>query len=172
MQCCKWGKVPSAACALCGHPAETQSHIQCLCPVLKEAQIQAHHNMAHRLLKGIEDSTDGWIIVTEQTVEGLQGLPQQEEQIDSWQRTWDEVTDELLEGEEGPADANTAVRRKRPDAWAKSSVFSSSNLRCRITMGPSSAAPSGVGGENRHTRSVVEAHMIRTNGTRSCNNLK
>ena len=40
----KWGVVPSAACALCGHPAETQSHIQCLCPALKEARIRAHHN--------------------------------------------------------------------------------------------------------------------------------
>jgi ribonuclease HI len=116
----KWGRVPSAACALCGHPAETQSHIQCLCPALKEARIRAHHNMAHRLWKGIEDSTNEWIIVTEQTVEGLQGLPQPEEQIDAWQRAWDEVTNELLEGEEGPADADTAVRRKRPDAWAVS----------------------------------------------------
>jgi hypothetical protein len=92
--------------------------------------------MAHRLWKGIEDSTNGWIIVTEQTVEGLQGLPQQEEQIDAWQLAWDEVTDELLEGEEGPADADTAVRQKRPDAWAVSwetQRFSSSNLRCRMT---------------------------------------
>jgi hypothetical protein len=40
----KWGIVPSAACALCGHPAETQSHIQCLCPALKEARIRAQHN--------------------------------------------------------------------------------------------------------------------------------
>jgi hypothetical protein len=30
----KWGRVPSAACALCGHPAETQNHIiKCLCRV-------------------------------------------------------------------------------------------------------------------------------------------
>jgi hypothetical protein len=112
--------MPSATCALCGHPEETQSHIQCLCPALKEAWIRAHHNMAHRLWKGIEDTTNEWIIVTEQTVEGLQGLPQPEEQIDAWQRAWNEVTGELLEGEEGPADANTAVRRKRPDAWAVS----------------------------------------------------
>ncbi len=49
--------------------------------------------MAHQLWKGIEDSTNGWIIVTEQTVEGLQGLQQPEEQIDALQRAWDEVTD-------------------------------------------------------------------------------
>ena len=41
----KWNIVPSAACALCGHPAETQSHIQCLCPALKQARIRAHHNL-------------------------------------------------------------------------------------------------------------------------------
>jgi hypothetical protein len=78
--------------------------------------------MANWLWKGIEDSTNMCIIVTEQTVEGLQGLPQPEEQIDAWQRAWDEVTDELLEGEEVPADAraDTAVRRKRPDAWVVS----------------------------------------------------
>jgi hypothetical protein len=61
---------------------------------------RAPHNMAHRLWKGIEDSTNGWIIVTEQTVEGLQGLQQPEVQINAWQGAWDEVTDELLEGEE------------------------------------------------------------------------
>jgi hypothetical protein len=41
LQKSRWGIVPSAACALCGHPAETQSHIQCLCPALKEARIRA-----------------------------------------------------------------------------------------------------------------------------------
>jgi hypothetical protein len=33
-------------------------------------------------------------------VEGLQGLQQPEVQINAWQGAWDEVTDELLEGEE------------------------------------------------------------------------
>jgi hypothetical protein len=79
----KWGVVPLAACSLCCHPAEIQSHIQCLCPALKEARILAHHNMAQLLWKGMEDSTNGWIIVTEQTVVGLQGLQQPEEQIDA-----------------------------------------------------------------------------------------
>jgi hypothetical protein len=45
----KWGMVSSAACALCGALAETQSHIQCLCPALKDVCILAHHNLAHRL---------------------------------------------------------------------------------------------------------------------------
>ncbi len=51
-------------------------------------------------------------------VAGLQGLPQQEEQIEAWQRAWDEVDDLHLEDEEVQADANMAAQRKRPDAWA------------------------------------------------------
>jgi hypothetical protein len=51
------------------------------------------------LWKGIEDSTNGWIIITEQTVAGLQGLLQPEDQIYEWQRAWDEVTDLHLEEE-------------------------------------------------------------------------
>ncbi len=108
--------VPSAACALCGHPTETQSHNQCLCPALKEDRIRAHHNMAHLLWRGIEASTRGWTIAIEQTVAGNQGLQQPEDQIDAWQRAWDEVTDTTLESEEERADTDT--QRKRPDTWA------------------------------------------------------
>ncbi len=73
-------------------------------------------NMAQRLWKGIKDSTKGWTIVTEQTVAGLQGLPQPEEQIDAWQRAEDEVDDLHLEGKEVQADADMAAQWKRPDA--------------------------------------------------------
>jgi hypothetical protein len=68
----KWGIAPSAACSLCGHPAETQ-HVQCLCLALKEARIRAHHNLAQRLWKGIRDASKGWIITLEQTAARLQG---------------------------------------------------------------------------------------------------
>jgi hypothetical protein len=57
-------------------------------------------------------------MVTEQTVEGLQGLQQPEEQINTWQRAWNEVTYLDLEGEEVQANADMATQRKRPDAWA------------------------------------------------------
>jgi ribonuclease HI len=114
----KWRIVSSPACALCGHPAETQSHIQCLCPALQEARIRAHHNIAKRLWQGIMAVTKEWVITTEQTVEGLLGLPQPEGQIDEWQRAWDELTDVHLEGEGWETDAATAIQRKRPDAWA------------------------------------------------------
>ncbi len=43
----KWHIISSPACTLCGHPAETQSHIQYLCPALKEARTRAHHNIAN-----------------------------------------------------------------------------------------------------------------------------
>ena len=32
----QWRIVQSAACALCGHPTEAQSHIQCSCPALRK----------------------------------------------------------------------------------------------------------------------------------------
>ncbi len=74
--------------------------------------------MAQRLWKAIKNSNRGWTIVTEQTVAGLQGLPQPEEQIDAWQWAWDEANDLHLEGEVVQADADMAAERKRPDAWA------------------------------------------------------
>ena len=112
----------SAACALCGHPAETQSHIQCSCPALKEARIRAHHNLAQMLWKGISDATKQWVIAVEQTVSGLLGLEQPEEHIDAWQRAWDEISDPDLEGEgdDELADVEAGLQRKRPDAWAVS----------------------------------------------------
>ncbi len=46
----KWRSIISPpACTLCADQAETQSHIQCLSPALKEARIRAHHNIAKRL---------------------------------------------------------------------------------------------------------------------------
>ncbi len=76
---------------------------------------ESHWRTCSRLWKGIEDSTQGWTICVEQTVEGLQGLPQPEDQIDSIV-AWDEVTDMHLEGEEMQANADMT----RQDAWAVS----------------------------------------------------
>ena len=80
--------------------------------------IWAHHNLAHRLWKGIRDASKGWIITVEQTVAGLQGLPQPEALIDAWQRAWDEITDMELDGEGEHTDADAVAPRKQPDAWA------------------------------------------------------
>ncbi len=118
--------------ALCSHPAETQSHIQCLSGI--QGGPDPGHNMAQLLWKGIEDAAKQWTIVTEQTVAGLQGLPQPEERIDAWQQAWDEVDDLHLEVEEVQADADMAAQRKRPDA--------SSCLGCKL--GKSATAHTGV----------------------------
>ncbi len=74
----KWRIVSAPAFTLRGHPAGTQSHIQCLCPVLKKARIRAHHNTAKRLWQGIRAAAKGWVLIitTEQTVAGRQGLQQ------------------------------------------------------------------------------------------------
>ena len=114
----KWGVVPSAACRLCGHHAETQGHIQCFCPALREARIRAHHDLAQRLWKGITDATKAWMITTEKTVAGLQGLPQPEDCLGDWQRAWDEMVDAHLEGGEDGEGRAEDIQRKRPDAWA------------------------------------------------------
>ncbi len=75
----KWSVAPSAPCTLCGHPVETQSHIQFLCLALKEARIRAHHILVQMFWRGIEDASKWWIIAVDQTVVGLQGLTKQEE---------------------------------------------------------------------------------------------
>jgi hypothetical protein len=64
--------------------AATQPKRRAMCNarvLLKEARIRAHHNLAQRLWKGIRDASKGWIITTEQTVAGLQGMQQPEELI-------------------------------------------------------------------------------------------
>ena len=114
----KWGIVPSAACALCGCPAETQCHVQCWCPALQEARIKAHHSLAQRLWREIEDTTKKWVFVVEATVKTLRGLPQPIEHIDAWQRACDDIVDDDLEAVIDDAGGGSeSLRRKRPDAW-------------------------------------------------------
>ena len=113
-----WGIVPSAACALCACPAETQSHVQCWCPALQEARIKAHHSLAQRLWREIEDATKKWVFVVEATVETLWGLPQPIEHIDAWQRACDDIVDDDLEAAMGGAgEESVSLREKQPDAW-------------------------------------------------------
>jgi hypothetical protein len=69
-------------------------------------------------MEGYQGCLQGWIITTEQTVAGLQGLPQPEQLIPEWQRAWDELTDLKLDGEGEDMDTDAMIQRKRPDAWA------------------------------------------------------
>ncbi len=50
---CRWKQRATAACDLCAFPAETQSHIQCVCPALKEARIAAHHTLAGMVFNAV-----------------------------------------------------------------------------------------------------------------------
>ena len=70
----KWKLAPSPACTLCGSPAETMAHIQCICPALKEARIRAHHNLVERLWKRLGQTSTRVVIYREMTVESLNGL--------------------------------------------------------------------------------------------------
>ena len=118
----KWKLVRSAACALCGHAAETQSHIQCTCPALKGARIRAHHNLASTLWTGIATYGKDWVIGRELTVVGLQGLNPPSNRMDEWYRAMEEVEEEQLEVEVGEDEvqSSASMLRKRPDAWAVS----------------------------------------------------
>ncbi len=115
----KWKIRTSGACELCGAPAETQAHIQCVCVALKGARISAHHNLAGIVFSAIAAGGQGWMVYRELTLVGLQGLPVPAAAIAEWSRMCDEITDSDLET---VTDAERAlasgIRRKRPDGWA------------------------------------------------------
>ena len=117
----KWKIRTSGACDLCGAPAETQAHIQCVCVALKGARISAHHNLAGMVFSAIAAGGHGWMVYRELTLAGLQGLPVPAAAIAEWSRMWDEMTDRDLETATD-ADSERAlasgIRRKRPDGWA------------------------------------------------------
>ncbi len=78
--------------------------------------MQEHHNLAQRLWKDISDASEKFHICVEQTVDGLHGLPQPEEQIQERQLAWVELTDVQLEVQE--EDTEGIIQRKLPDTWA------------------------------------------------------
>lgn len=114
----KWGLTPSPGCVLCGHASETQTHIQCVCPALKEERIRVHHELAEYLWRSIERASQGWSFHREATVAGLNGITVPTDATDAWQRMCDDLADEdlVLVGED--AALSSSIRRKRPDAWA------------------------------------------------------
>ena len=71
----KWKIQTSGTCDLCGAPAETQAHIQCVCVALKGARISAHHNLAGMVFSAIAAGGQGWMVYRELTLAGLQSLP-------------------------------------------------------------------------------------------------
>ncbi len=52
-----------------------------------------------------------WVITVEQTMAGLQGLPQHEARIGDWRRACDKMTDAHMVGEDAQADTDAATQR-------------------------------------------------------------
>ena len=116
---CRWKLRPTASCDLCACPAETQAHIQCVCPALKGARIAAHHTLAGMVFDWVRDAKGGWSVHQELTVAGLRGIPVPEEATAAWHRMCDDLTERDMapEMDADPALAS-CIRRKRPDGWA------------------------------------------------------
>ena len=117
---CRWTLRATATCELCACPAETQAHIQCVCPALKGARIAAHHTLAGMIFDTVRDAGAGWTVHRELTVAGLLGIPVPEAAIHDWGRLCDELTDQVLTGTETAEELalTASIRRKRPDAIA------------------------------------------------------
>ena len=115
----RWKLRPAGSCDLCGAPAETQAHIQCVCTALKGARISAHHNLAGMVFESISKAGNGWAVYRELTLVGLMGLPVPEAAMAAWYRMCDELTDGDLEtATEAERELASGIRRKRPDGWA------------------------------------------------------
>ena len=93
----RWKLRASGSCDLCACPAETQAHIQCVCPALKRARIAAHHHLAGTIFDFISSAGQGWRVYRELTLAGLQGLPVPEHSMIDWYHKCDELTDGNLE---------------------------------------------------------------------------
>jgi hypothetical protein len=115
----KWKMRPSGACDLCGAPAETQAHIQCVCVALKGARISAHHNLAGKVFAAIAAADQGWMVHRELTLTGLQGLPVPAAAIVDWSRMCHDLMDcDLETATEAERALASGIRRKRSDGWA------------------------------------------------------
>jgi len=113
----KWKLTSSPACSLCGQAVETVSHVQCTCPVLREARIRAHHNLVILLWGWLQRASSRWVIHREMTVEALCGLASPPDCHNDWQRAVDELRDSDLDFGEDQAET-AGLLRKRPDGFA------------------------------------------------------
>ena len=118
----QWKLADAPTCLLCGQGEESQSHIQCFCPVLKGARIRAHHHLAQQLWAAIARGTaPGFEFHAEMTVSSLRGLAATPEWYHIWQRMCDDLEDQVsdsLEHDETDPHLAGGLGSKRPDAWA------------------------------------------------------
>lgn len=125
----RWRIIPSPSCSLCPSPCETQTHIQCVCPALREMRIRAHHTLAGILWDSLEQKQTPFSIHREITVDGLRGIPAPIDRLDDWQRCMDCLIDNDLElhAEAEDPSHQGGLRRKRPDAvaihWGQATAY-------------------------------------------------
>ncbi len=90
---CRWKQRATAEFDLCACPAETQAHIQCVCPALERARIAAHHTLAGMVFNAVRAAGGGSDVHRELTVAGLQGIPVPVDAMQDWYRMFDYLTD-------------------------------------------------------------------------------
>ncbi len=115
---CRWKQRTTAACDLCACPAETQAHIQCVCPALKRARIAAHHTLANMVFDAVRDAGGGWDVHRELTVAGLQGIHVLVDAMQDWYRMFDLTDGDLMTNTAAELSLASGIRKKRQDGWA------------------------------------------------------
>jgi len=121
----KWGKAPSPTCLLCDSAAESVAHIQCWCPVLKDARIRAHHSIAGVLFELLVKHSAEWQIYRELCVSSLRAIDTPQDLFDTWNRFVDDLEETDFEpGEVVASDDEMesgenqhSMGRLRPDGW-------------------------------------------------------
>lgn len=113
----KQDKAPSLLCLLCGGQSETVAHIQCWCPVLKDARIAAHHSIAALIFDTLcRHSVGRWQFLVETQVSSLRAAEVPLDMYDPWNRMLDELEESELGSE--VLGSRQVLARLRPDAWA------------------------------------------------------
>ena len=116
----KWGRAESPKCPLCGAQAESQCHIQSLCPRLEGARTAAHHQVARCLWAEIErrqrGPRDDFTLVPETQVSDIRDIAPAR-----CSSSWDQLWARFFDPTGAPLDPPLAeLGRLRPDAVAVS----------------------------------------------------
>jgi hypothetical protein len=113
----RWGKAPSPQCLLCGQGNDTVAHIQCWCPILKEARIAAHHAIAARILLMLQTQFNSqWHFHPELAVSSLRAIDVPLDLHGPWHRMVDELDE--ADDTDQEVDHLHPLARLRPDIWA------------------------------------------------------
>jgi hypothetical protein len=109
---CKWKLKNTVTCDLCSCPAETQAHIQRVCPALKGARIAAHHTLAGMIFNTVREAGGGWDVHHKLTVAGLQGIPVLQAVMGDWYQMCDKLVEQdLMTDTEANLNLASGIRR-------------------------------------------------------------